>query len=306
LNAGCCTFDQLAIDQKTQTIQYKGQNLQKNIIKFENQKTWISIAGLDQILGFKIVDNLHQIEVLQNKSRFIVNQYEKKGHFFLGETCYTIEGESFFSHPGYLPLRELMSLFRIYVSYNQKDNMIFCTALNRNIPCSVYGRINSLSPLELWITDSSEILIDLDDLLSNSFYVEMYKIHLSGRSVRIITKNTKYTFYDTEKLIQLITDEEENLIVPDQFSYFIHQNLDWKLIPLHRTILTDSPSLYIESRKKGFPAIIIMDQSSFSSSQDPIDGYYDMSNQTTSDSINIIQSELKNIRSLYFLSNLKF
>lgn len=300
------TIDQLIIDQKKQSIEYNGQKLPKSLIKFENQKSWILISGLEQVLGYKTIILSQQIEIVKNNSRFVINQSEKKGQFFLEDTDFLINDESFFCRPGYLPLKELMNLFRINVSYNQQENIIFCTALTRDNPCSVYGKMDDMSLLVLWITDSSEVIINLDDFLTSSFYLEMSNAHLNGRSIRVIIKNSKFSIPDTEKMILLITDEKENFILPDQFSYFVNQGKDWSLIPLRREIVTNNPSFCFESRKKGYSTLLILNQTTISMLPTFTKGYYDMSNLTLIDRINLIQSESKNIKSLYFLSNLKF
>jgi uncharacterized lipoprotein YddW (UPF0748 family) len=306
LNVAFFSIDQVIIDLNKQNTFYKGQILQKNIVKIENQKSWISIDGLNQIFGFEVEIISQQIVIRYKNSQLIVTQSNKMGQFFLEGQMYLLEDQSFFSNQGYLPLKELMNLFRIHISYNMQEKKVFCSSLTRDIPGSVFGTMNNLSPLELWISDASEVLIDLEDFLSNSFYSETFKNHVSGRRLRIIIKNGKYSFLETEKIIHLITDEIEKQMIPDTFSYFISQNTNWKLIPINREIFTDSQEIAMETNKIGYPSILLINKFNYSSKSSIGKVYFDMSDQNIIDKINMIQFESKNARSLFFLTNLKF
>ena len=306
LNIANFSIHQLKINLITLESSFNNEKIPLETFLIDNQKTWISFSSISRIFNFQVELTQKQISLKKNLSRLIINQSEKKGIFSLDNSEFLIDNPHFFSHIGYLPLKELMDLFRITVLVNQTENAVFCSSFARKNRGSSYSLLNQMDPFSLWITDSDEIFIDFDDYLSHSFYKETSTIHLLGRKIHILIDANKHASDECEKIIKLITNQKENLLVPDQFSYKISSNSNWKLIPQYRQAITDDIVLYSKMKEAGYKPIMIIGQDCKPTSLVFDKLYFDMSHQKMEDNVRKDQYNAKIIKNLYRFSNLKF
>jgi uncharacterized lipoprotein YddW (UPF0748 family) len=303
LNLGFFSVEQALIDLTRKSLLYEGQNLEGNPIMVENNKSWISLDSLNQILGFRVIKKTHRVEIYRKNTTLVLDYLSNKCQL-VGETnIYWFQDTSFFKKSDYIPLKEVMNLFRILVTFNPSENKIFCSSLSRFDSCSVYCKVKSLNPFELWLTDSSEILLDFEDLLTTSFYQEINNIHLYGRNLRILIKKDKYSFFEAERIISIITDEKETLIIPDQFSYFLTQITDLKSIPRNREVFSYKPELLTESIKSGYQSILIVNKENSGTNPLANQIYFDMTDSSILEQVSYFRLKPIKVRNLFFLTN---
>lgn len=307
-NASSFAIQQLKIDLKTLKSSYNNQAIQEESILLENQKTWIKISTLHSLFKFEVETTPTQTICKRQSTKLVLNNVEKKGILSLDNFDILLDNASFFSHPGYVPLRDLMELFRINLVYNKSVNSIFCTCFSRANEGSFFIQLKNDDTFNLMLTDSTEVLIDFDDYLSNSFYKEASKIHLSGRKLHVLIDVDRFGVQESERIIKLATDGKSNLMIPDQFSYKIYKNFDWKSIPIHRSIILNDVDFYhdyAEMVNSGHKTIVLINKDSVPNNQIYDHAYFTVSCQRLEDQERRKLFKVKVLRNLYLLLNSK-
>lgn len=241
-----CFFSihQLTFDLKKKNSFYDQVELKQNFILYEKNKCWINCHNIYLIFSFNVKIEKDSISIDNGKIQLVIYQQEKRSYLILGNKKYLLLNDLFFEKNNFLPLKEILEIFKILVQYNPVENLINCLSLHRDLPTSLFGNIDIISPLDLWITDADEIIIDINNYLSSSFYLQNNKFHFLGRRIKILNKSDKISPIESEAIIMLIEESKDSLLLPDQLSYlYSNKNKNIK-IPVDRELIIDESDLY--------------------------------------------------------------
>jgi len=299
--------NQLTYDLIKRESHYNQVLQKEGFIQYLQNKCWIDVNHLPFLFDFVLMVEQDTVFINNGNTTLSIDKNKRTSSFSLGEKKCSLPKDYLFISGNLLPLKELCELFKITVLYDAVENKVHCINLNREIPTTLYGNLFDISPLDLFVTDTDEIITTLDSYLDTSFYKQNSKFHLLGRSIKVLSKKEVYSSKDSESIFLLIEESKERLILPDELSYLCTSKADSLGIPLNRELILVESSFFDFHEYKHKNLRIMTTIQNLDDLSNLYEYYVDLSNCKLPDWQNLKNLSIQfKIKGIYFLHSSQF